>query len=206
VNIPRRVRTLLLFLVLPLLLLLPACAGAHKGSSSTSGLSSKLTPFTYYDEGKLLFIGADTRAAEYIKDESIFPLGIAVTNKTLGILTVDRESFTIEDEDGNRYPLASYEEYRSGYSRSNTDDRLADNFVEAMRGRFATFTPETLSLFPNTGSARNVTETKQIGRRRFAMGYVYFPVPATGLHDKTLRLLFRVKEYPDTFVVRFSVR
>ncbi len=195
--------------LLPALLataLLAACASTG-GYRPDSQLSAKLTPFTYYDEGELLFIGADTRAAQYIRDESIFPLGVALVNKTLKSMTLNRESFLLEDDTGKRYPLVSHEEYRASYRRSKTDERLADNFIEAMRGRFATFSYRELRMFPAT-SRLSTTSTSEVEvrRRQMTVGYVYFPVPEGGLHKRDLKLLFRVQEYPETFVVRFSVR
>ncbi|MDQ7005713.1 MAG: hypothetical protein Q9Q40_00620 [Acidobacteriota bacterium] len=195
-----------LLLALPLLILLGACAstGSHRPDSH---LSAKLTPFTYYDEGDLLFIGVDTRAAQYISDESIFPLGIALVNKTLKSMTIDRESFVLEDDNGKRYPLVSHKEYRASYRRSKTDEQLADNFIEAMRGRFATFSYRELRMFPAT-SRRSTTSTSavEVRRRQMVVGYVYFPVPENGLHKRDLKLLFKVEEQPETFVVRFSIR
>lgn len=203
----RRYRLLTLIAASSLIVLLSACAGTTgRSPASAEKLSAKLTPFTYYDEGDLAFIGADTRAAQYIKDESMFPVGIAIVNKTLKSMTISRESFTLEDGQGKRYPLVSYEEFRSSYRRSNTDDRLSDNFVESMIGRFLNFSRTPLRLFPNTGSTNNARNETELARRQMALGYVYFPVPEGGIHQKVFRLLVKIKEYPETFVVRFKVR
>lgn len=198
---------LTLIAVSTVVLVLSACASsAGRSPADAEKLSAKLTPFTYYDEGDLAFIGADTRAAQYIKDESMFPVGIAIVNKTLKSMTISRESFTLEDGQGKRYPLVSYEEFRASYRRSNTDDRLSDNFVESMIGRFINFSRTPLRLFPNTGSNNNVRNETEIARRQMALGYVYFPVPEGGVHQRTFRLLVKMKEFPETFVVRFKVR
>jgi len=187
-------------------LLLAACASSG-GHRPTSQLSPKLTPFTYYNEGDLLFIGADTRAAQYIRDESIFPLGIALVNKTLRPMTISRESFLLEDETGKRYPLVSHQEYRASYHRSKTDERLADTFVEAIRGRFINFSYRELRMFPPSSRLRTTsTSAVEVQRREMVMGYLYFPIPEGGLHKRDLKLLLRVEERPETFVVRFSVR
>ena len=203
----RRYYVLALIAVPTFLLAFSACASsAGRSPDDVERLSAKLTPFTYYDEGDLAFIGADTRAAGYIKDESMFPVGIAIVNKTLKSMTVSRESFTLEDSEGKHYLLVSYEEFRNSYRRSNTDDRLSDNFVESMIGRFLNFSRRPLRLFSNTGSTHNVSNEMEIARRQMALGYVYFPVPEGGIHQKTFRLLVKMEEFPETFVVRFKVR
>lgn len=188
------------------LALLAGCATGSRARSGESQLSAKLTPFMYYDEGSIAFIGVDTRAAQFVKDEPMFPLGLAIANKSGGSLTIKREAFTLEDEAGRRYPLVSYSEFRDSYRRSTTDANLADDFVKAIEARFLTYAKTFLPLFPSSGSAATVSEEKEIGRRQVALGYLYFSIPESGLHDRALRLLVSFEELPETYVVRFKVR
>ena len=168
-------------------------------------MSPKLNPFVYFEEGTTLFVGVDTRAARYVEDGTIFPLGLGLSNVWEKSLTVGREDIVLEDDAGNRYPLVSLEEFNRDYRRSRTDARLLDSFVEAVGGRYSNFDYTPWRLFPFKGETSTSTDTIELGRFNWTVGYLYFPIPEGGVKDRSFALLVETREVPETFVVRFTV-
>ena len=169
-------------------------------------LAPKLTPFAYFEDGKIAFIGVDTRASQYIKNQTIFPLGLGLANRGKQALRFNRESFTLETEDGKRYPLASYEEYTRDYDRGRIDVTLADTFTEALRSRFAVYNFQPFRLFPQPGSGGTVLNQVDLARMSWTQNYLYFPVPEDGIHGKQFTLLVDIEGQPDTLIVRFALK
>jgi len=170
-------------------------------------LSAKLTPFSYFEEGPILFLAVDTRAAQYVDaDESeLFPVGIGLANRSQRSLTFTRESFVLE-ADGRRYPVASVEEYNRSYDRSRTDLRLAEPFVEGLAARFLAYRYSPLFLFPPRGGGGIVSNRFELGRNDWTQMVLYFPVPESELHGERFELLVDAEEVPETFVVGFEVK
>ena len=92
-----------------ILLLAPSCATIKSGSVAGAplGASPKLNPTVFFEDGSVAFIGVDTRAAQYVKDGPLLPLGIGLANRSKGSLTFTRESFVLEDSEGRKVVLAS---------------------------------------------------------------------------------------------------
>ncbi|RMG46443.1 MAG: hypothetical protein D6718_05615 [Acidobacteria bacterium] len=170
-------------------------------------VSPKLNPFVYYEDGRVLFIAVDGRAAQYQKHEPVFPLGIALANQSAGPLTFARESFTLETETGQQYPTIGHREFLETYHRSRRDVRLADAFQDILFARFQNlYAPVAWRLFPFSGETSAVQERVELGRRQLTWGYLYFPVPPEGIHRKRFTLLVRPVNHPETYVVRFALR
>jgi hypothetical protein len=169
-------------------------------------LSPKLTPFAYFTEGKVAFIGVDGRAAQYIKEQPIFPLGLGLANHGKGPLRFERESFVLETADGKRYPLAAYEEYTRDYDRGRLDVQLADTFTEALNSRFATYNSVQFRLFPVQGEGGTIMNRIELGRLFWTQTYLYFPVPEDGIHGKQFTLLVTAEGEADRFIVRFELK
>ncbi len=202
---PQPSRVLLAVLLVSLF---AACAApARSRPNDADWTSSTLSPFVYYDEGELMMIAVDTRAATMARGDRLFALGVAVANNDRKALTVDRESFALEDESGRRYPLASYEEYREGYKRSRSDARLQDLFIETLSTRRSIYRQRQLGFFPNTASLnRLAVDEKEIAGREMAIGLLYFPIPEGGLKGQRFGLLVKTREHGETFLVRFRVK
>jgi len=197
--------------LLAVLALLPStgCLRSERIEPATSTaprLSSTLNPFVYYEQGATLFLAVDGRATQYVKEGEIMPLEIGLANLSNKSLTFDRESFILEDDTGESYPVVSHEEFTRLYDRSRIDARLADTFAELMTIRFQNHTYLPWRLFPFSGEVSNVVDTFELGRQTWTMTYLYFPMPESGLHGKQFTLLARAKELPDPFVVRFAVK
>jgi hypothetical protein len=204
---PRRAAVAVVALAL-LALVSMGCARERMVSTTPAGpdLSPKLTPFLYFEDGNVAFVGVDGRAAQYVKKGDIFPLAIGLANRGMTPISLGRESFVLETSDGERFPLASVEEYNRGYSRTSSDLRLLDTGLEAMNMRFATYSYVERQLFPMKGSRGTGIDNFELGRNFWTMFYVYFPIPEEGIHDKEFALLVDIKEHEDPLVVRFKVK
>ena len=192
-------------------LALPLAAGcAARPAAAPTPLaaspSQTLNPFVYFEDGGIAFVAVDGRAAQYVKDERIFPLGFSIANRTKGTLTLTRESFVLEDESGVKAPPVSYAEFASGYGRARTDANLADSFREMMRFRFESYAFASWPLYPPASSSATARERLELGRSQYTISYLYFPVPAGGLHGKSFALLVKANEVPDALVVKFRIR
>jgi hypothetical protein len=200
-SVPSSLLPLTLFLAL-----LSGCAAGSAGvSASGADPSSKLSPFAYYEDGDL-FIGVDTRAARYVEKGGIFPLGVGLANRTQQQERLGLESFSIETAEGSRYPPVTYEEYRRDYSRSRSDQRLADLFLEQLTLRFTpAFNFATWRPYPIDGEAGAANPVLQLGPQHWTHSYLYFPLPADGIHGKVFNLLVRPEDDAQTYVVRFRI-
>ncbi len=183
-----------------------ACATSNRqiGAAGHLLVSASLSPSTYYDEGKQLFLGVDTRAAGLTRKGSVFPLGVAVANKSPGSLTLRSESFVLEDDKGARYAVVGYEEWTEQYRRRKSDETLLEDFYGVLNARFLSYRRGPLRFFPLKFQGR--VRVRELGRRTLASGYLYFPMPEGGVKGRRFTLLLKVDEHPETFVVRFKVR
>lgn len=209
---PISYRLFSLVFVAALVVSLASCVQGQKSQiRSTQPLdkaeSPKMSQFVYYEQGKELFIGVDGRAAMYIKQESMFPLGLGLANTGKSGITVTKESFVLETASGERYPPVSYQEYTRDYNRSRADVKLSDSFLEMLNLRFATYTFLPWRPFPAAGQPSTVLNQIELGRLIWTHGYVYFPVPEDGIHDRSFALLVTPSEgSEDTFIVRFKLK
>ncbi len=193
------------------LLALPLAAGcaarpAAPQASRAAAPSPTLNPFVYFEDGGMAFVAVDGRAAQYIEDERIFPLGFSIANRSKGKLTLTRESFVLEDESGAKTPPSSYAEFASGYGRARTDAGLADSFREMMRLRFESYSFASWPLYPSTSSSATARERIELGRSQYTISYLYFPVPAGGVHGRSFTLLVKANEAADSLLVKFRIR
>jgi hypothetical protein len=193
------------------LLALPLAAGcaarpAVPQASRAAAPSQALNPFVYFEDGGVAFVAVDGRAAQYIKDERIFPLGFSIANRSKGTLTLTRESFILEDGSGAKAHPVSYAEFASGYGRARTDAGLADSFREMMHLRFLTYAFESWPLYPPPSSSATAHERLELGRNGYTVSSLYFPAPAGGLHGSSFTLLVKANEAADSLVVRFRIR
>lgn len=175
-------------------------------TAGTAPLSEKLNPFVFYEIGKVMFLAVDTRAASYVEDGAMFPLGLGISNLSQGSLTVKREQFFLEDSTGRRYPVVTYDEYRRNYKRSRSDAELGEEFAGIMATRYGNFRSTPWTLFPPSGSTAPVVNQVEIGRNEYVYGYLYFPMPEGGIDKKKFKLLVRAEEYPEPFLIAFEVK
>jgi len=192
---------------------LGACVGATRTpmrGRAAPGLDRKLSTFAFIEEGDLVTFIVDTRAARLREGSPYVPLEIAVANRNLRQLTVTRESFTLVDADGNRYPCAGPKELLEGYEFLDVDRRIAE-LEEIVFSRFVNFTRYP-SQFSPTRSARVGPEGSAIVRDRVVLpkfGYlldvIYFPTPSSGVLNQRFELFLTAPELEEPVFVKFAV-
>jgi hypothetical protein len=185
------------------------CLGAPRAvpaGEAADPLSPTLLPLVYQEDGAILFVGVDTRAAQYAKDpKSMFPLGLGLANRSHRALRFTRESFELETSSGQIYRIAGVLEFTERYKRSSSDRQLATPFLEKLGIKFARL-PRSVSFFPASGSTGTVVDEFDLATTEWTHFYLYFPMPDDGLHGRRFKLLVRATGQPDPIVVAFEVR
>ncbi len=202
-------RVLLSTFVASLAIGLPAGCANRSAAQRDPRLDRTLNLTTYYEEGKLAFLGVDTRPASLIRQGTMLPLPMALANRTKHSIHLATEDFTLRDDAGNLYPLVSYEEYRRDYRRFAADMKLAEPFYEATNVHLGLvgpgdppYRPEPLPFFGNEGLRRDSLE---LGSFYFTRGILYFPVPPGGLKRRVFELHVSSRDLPEGIFVRFQV-
>jgi hypothetical protein len=197
--------------LLGLLATLVGCAGLQPiRGQETSGLDRKLSTFAYIEEGDLLTLIVDTKATRYREKTAYFPLEIAIANNGLRQLALTRESFTLIDEAGNRYPAASPKELIEGYEFLDLDrDSLAE-LEGIIFNKFAAFAryPSMFSPTRNFSVARSniVRDMVSLPKYGYLLDFIYFPAPKEGLVGKRFDLFIDSAQLEDPVFVKFEVK
>jgi hypothetical protein len=203
-------RTLGVGAVLALILLGTACLARQPlRGQEVSGLDKKLSTFAYMEQGDILTLIVDTRAARDKDGRPYMPLEIAVANHGLRKLALTLESFTLLDTQGNRYPAASPRELLEGYDMLDFDRNLAEiegitfNRFGAMARYPSHFSPtRTLSV----GGSNIVRDLVALPRHGYIIDFIYFPAPLTGIRDQQFELFVDSPDLTDPVFVKFEVR
>lgn len=166
---------------------------------------------TYIEDGALLTLAVNTDAARRRERSPYVPLGIFIANNGRGPITIDRESFSLADDTGHRYPLASVEETRSIGARMTLDLRVSGNFFDIISRRVlgrprvaAVFFPIPVSD-PGMRSRGIVLDTIEMQRSAWLVDVVYFPHPEGVLLNRVYELRLKPREFEDPIFVRFAV-
>jgi hypothetical protein len=175
----------------------------------TPNIDRKLSTFAYIEEGKLATLIVDTRPTRYREREPYVPVEVAIANRGVKDLTLTRESFTLADEGGNRYPCASPKELLSKYDFLDLDRNLAE-LSEIVFNRFGamTFYPSKFSPTRRPSvrtEATVVTDTVQLPKFGYILDMLYFPSPTTGLKGHKFELTMTAPELTDPIFVKFEV-
>lgn len=170
----------------------------------------KLSTFAYIEEGKLATFIVDTRPTRYRDGEKYVPVEVAVANRGVKIMTLTRESFTLADEKGNRYPCASPKELLETYDFLDLDRNLTE-LPEIVFNRFGAMTEYPSKFSPTRRSSRDgelatVTDTVQLPKFGYLMDVLYFPMPGTGLRGHKFELAMTAPELTDPIFVKFEVK
>ena len=197
-------------LVLPVLfvlaLLTPACiiGGSTRKAQRPGELDYKLGPFTYMEEGKLVSLAVGTEATRNRENEKFIPLHLAFANRGAPTLTLTREAFTLQDENGKRYPLASLQEVAASYGPHSMDLRFTTTF-DMFRSRLSTFTLAESNFFPDRASGRIVIDRVEVPRFYYVLDLLYFPHPDDQVVGRRFELHVKPGGVPDEFFVKFLV-
>ena len=108
-----------------LIFLAASCATRQPMTGQVApSVDRKLSTFAYIEEGKLATFVVDTRATRYRGQDAYIPIEIAIGNTGVKQLTLTRESFTLVDDKGDRYPCASPKELLDNYDYLDLDRDL----------------------------------------------------------------------------------
>jgi hypothetical protein len=193
------------------ILLAAGCASRQPMTGQIAAdVDRKLSTFAYIEEGKLVTFIVDTRPTRYREAERYVPIEIAIANQGVKQLSLTRESFTLADENGNRYPCASPKELLSNYDFLDLDRNLAE-LSEIVFNRFAAMTSYPSKFSPTRrpsrpGESSIVTENVQLPRFGYLMDMLYFPSPTTGLRGHKFELAMTAPELTDAIFVKFEVK
>ncbi len=188
---------------------LPGCAPVLQPQEATveeGRLDPKLAQATWIEEGSQVALIVSTRAARYRLKQPFLPFEIAVVNRGLEGITLTRESFTLVDARGNRYPMAGRQEIYGDYGGSTDVDRR--NFSEAapiVLGKYQGFSYVRSNFTPGFDDSIAIDRIA-LPRFSYILDFVYFPTPPGFLEGEPLELLLSAPELENPVFVRFTVR
>jgi len=194
-----------------LIFLAASCATRQPMTGQVAAdVDRKLSTFAYIEEGKLATFIVDTRATRYRGKDSYMPVEIAIANRGVKQLSLTRESFTLVDENGDRYPCASPKELLANYDFLDLDRDLEElneivfNRFGAMIRYSSNFSPTRFSSRP--GASRVVIDRVQLPKFGYLLDMIYFPMPATGLLGHKFELSMTAPELTEPIFVKFEVK
>lgn len=182
-----------------------SCGQAELRGQPVSGLDRKLSTFEYIEEGDLVTFIVSTKATRYRDETPYIPFEIAIANKGLKRLQLTRESFTLIDEQGNRYPAATPRELIGNYDFLDFDRRL-ENIYSVTFNKFASMTRYPSNFAPERSGGSLVRDVVQLPRFGYLIDFIYFPRPETGVLEKRFELFVESPDLPDPVFVRFLVK
>jgi hypothetical protein len=194
-----------------LLVPLVGCAARQQiTGQETSGLDRKLSTFAFIEEGDLMTLIVDTKATRYREKTAYFPLEIAIANNGLRQLALTRESFTLIDEEGNRYPAASPKELMENYEFLDLDREQLAELEGIIFNKFAAyarypskFSPTRNYSFGRSNIVRDLVSLPKFG---YLLDFIYFPAPQGGLLGKRFDLFVDSAQLEDPVFVKFEVK
>jgi hypothetical protein len=194
-----------------LIVLAASCATRQPMTGQVApSVDRKLSTFAFIEEGKLVTFIADTRATRYRGKDAYIPVEIAIANFGVKQLTLTRESFTLTDDKGNRYPCASPKELLDNYDFLDLDRDL-EELEGIVFNRFGALTRYPCNFSPThfavrEGQSRVVIDRVQVPKFGYVLDMIYFPQPTTGLMGHTFELTMTAPELTDPIFVKFEVK
>lgn len=188
-----------------LALLAVGCAIWNAPLPREPGLHPQLTRYGYIEEGRLVSLLVDTEAARRREQAKMIPFGVGVANIGLDRLTLTRESFTLIDDAGRRYPMASMAEARAAGLLTEYDRTLSADARAAFLSRFSYWPFVRSAFFPRVerGLARDHI---QLPRRSATYDVLYFPHPEGRLVGRRYELWMDTAELSEAVFVKFAVK
>jgi len=187
---------------LPIVVVIALLACTSTAKRAPSDVDPKISQSSYIEEGNLLALIVGTRVARYREDRNYIPFEVGVVNKGLASLSFSAESFTLIDEEGNRYSPVGFDELKSGYGNIDLDRRLAE-IAPVVRGSYQAYQERPATL--TASFDRPIVQRVQLPKYTFAVDIVYFPKPATGVKGKRFEIFLNAPELQDPAFVRFEV-
>ena len=201
--------------LLPALALL-SCAGHQPmRGQQADDLDRKLSYYAFIEDGELITFIVDTRATRYREKSQYIPLEICIANRGLRSLSLTRESFTLIDEEGNRYPAASPRELMHSYEFLDLDRDALAELEGIIFNRFAAFTRYPSKFSPTrvsnpgrplSGHSELVRDRVSLPKFGYLLDFIYFPQPVTGLKGRKFEIFLDSPDLEDPVFVKFLVK
>ncbi len=192
--------------------MITACATTTSRRVDEAGLSFKASTFVFIEYGDLATVAVGTRAARYRDNDDFMPVEFSVANENLRRLVVTRESFTLIDEDGNRYAVVDARDLRRGYRFLDMDRTTLSELPDVTSSTFdafrpfpSKFTPTFDAIPPDRLTLGAVRDTVILTRLSYVVDYIYFPKPVGGITGHRFDLVFKSLSIPDSVRVTFAV-
>lgn len=186
-------------------LLVAGCVRQPIRGQPTSGLDRKLSTFAYIEEGDLLTFVVGTKAARDRQTSPYVPFEIALANHGLRELTLTRESFTLVDANGRRYPLATPSELIETYELLDFDREYAE-LEGIVFNRFAAFARYASQFSPTRTGATIVDDRIALPKGGYIIDTLHFPRPSGELRGQTFELFLAAPELEEPVFLKFEVR
>lgn len=193
--------------VLLVCLTLAACATRQPIEGQKAGeLDRKLSTFAYIEEGKLVTLIVDVVQARDREGSGYMPLQIVVANNGLRQLVLTRESFTLIDENQNRYPAANPHELIENYNFLDLDRHMAE-LGGIVANKFAAYAQYPSNFSPGQAFARLevVRDLVSLPKFGYMLDFIYFPEPPGGMSGHRFDLFLDSPSLEDPVFVKFEV-
>jgi hypothetical protein len=203
-------RSLAVF-TLSALLAVCSCAERPLATASAPAVDRKLSTFVFLEEGKLVSFAVDARSTREREQGPFIPFEICVANRGVKSLTLTRESFTLIDQDGNRYPCVGPRDLLESYDFLDFDRRLAE-VAGIVESRFSTYTRYPSSFSPVRTAVAGpfqstlVRDALSLPQYGYIVDFLYFPKPKTGVLGRRFELFLEAPELQDPVFVKFVVK
>ena len=182
-----------------------ACAGTKQPPREVGGLDRKLSTFAFIEDGNLIALIVDTRPARYSEEAQYMPLEIAIANRGLKELVLTRESFTLVDDSGNRYPAATPQELLDGYEYLDIDRNQLTELGGILTTKLAVYHAYPSRFSPTRSGGTVVLDRVVLPRFGFLIDYLYFPEPESGIRGHEFELFVDSQSLTDPVFVKFAV-
>jgi hypothetical protein len=172
---------------------------------ASGSLDPTLAHSTWIEDGEQVALIVSTKATRYRLKLAYVPIEVAVVNRGVKSLSLTRESFTLIDVRGRRYPLAGLKELGAGYRGSVDLDRR--NFTEAapiVLGKYQSFTRIPSNFSPGFDNSIALDRVF-LPRFSFLLDFLYFPKPEGYAEGEPLELQLAAPELENVIFVRFTV-
>jgi hypothetical protein len=184
-----------------------ACAPAMSTQSEIAAggnLDDKLAHSTWIVDGDVTLI-ASSRATRFRLKQAFVPVEIAIVNRGMKSLSLTRESFSLVDARGNRFPAVGGKELEKGYKGSVDLDR--ERFTEAapiVFGKYPSYSHIPSNFSPGFSNAI-ARDRVFLPRFSYIVDFLYFPAPSSYTLGEPLELRVSAPELSDPVFIRFSV-
>jgi len=193
--------------VLLLGLTFAACATRQPVEGHKAGkFDRKLSTFAYIEEGKLVTLILSVVQARDRDGAGYMPLQISVANNGMRQLVLTRESFTLIDENKNRYPAANPQELIESYNFLDLDRHMAE-LPGIIANKFAAYTqyPSNFSPDQDFSRLRVVRDLVSLPKFGYMIDFIYFPEPAGGVSGHAFELFLDSPSLEEPVFVKFEV-